>query len=343
MNHEKDLKLFAGKLFLFTLPVLLLLIMSVALDPFRIYREYDDYDQDNFIPLNREFVCLKLYQRNSKSISYNSFIFGNSRSQAFKVRDWQPLLPANSKAFHFDGAGGGIYGVYNRIRYIDETGGKLENVLVLVDQYSLTSTRNPKGHLFISPPQLSKESPLAFYSEFTKPLLNLKCVTAFLDYSINRTHRNYTSKFIPKTKYANASDDLSGDVYYGYDRMIWEDEEGYYQALMDKGVFYDRSRRAGMNRPATREEAELLAKIRKVFDRHGTDYRIVVSPLYEQVPLGKDHLRLLHATFDAVKVYDYSGVNRFTRSIHNYYEESHFRPGVASQIMKEIYSQRGSR
>ena len=38
--------------------------------------------------------------------------------------------------------------------------------------------------------------------------------------------------------------------------------------------------------------------------------------------------------------YNYSGINRFTRDIHNYYENSHFRIRVGREIMDEIYQDR---
>lgn len=337
MKNNKNFRLLAGKVLLFTFPVLLLAIMSVVVDPFKVYRQYDDYDRDTFVPLNRELLCLKLYQRNKSSLCYNSFIFGNSRSQAFKVNNWKAFLPADSKAFHFDGAGGGIYGIHNRIRYIDQSGGRLDHALVIVDQLSLSLTKNAKGHSYISPPELSKESPLAFYSEFTKPLLNIRFVIGYIDYSIFATHREYMRKLIYNPKYPNSSDPRTADVYYGIDRRIFEDSDGYYKEQIDKGTFYDRGKRVVMSKPVTQEEKELLVNMRKYFDKHHTDYRIVVCPLYDQKPLGDDHVQLLQSVFGAERVYDYSGINRFTQSLYNYYEESHFRPTVADEIMKEIY------
>ena len=300
MKDDKSFKLLAGKILLFTFPIPILVIMSVVVDPFKIYRQYDDYDRDNFVPLNRELVCLKLYERNKKAMGYDSFIFGNSRSQAFKVNNWKAFLPANSKPFHFDGAGGGIYGIHNRIRYIDQSGGRLDNALVIVDQLSLTSTKNAKGHHFISPPELSNESPLAFYSEFTKPLLNIRFVTGYIDYSMFATHRNYMSKLIYNQKYPNVGDSRTGDVYYGADRQIFEDSKGYYQAQINKGTFYDRAKRVAMSKPVTQDEKELLFDIKKYFNKHHTDYRIVVCPLYDQKPLGDDHVQLLHSVYGAL-------------------------------------------
>jgi hypothetical protein len=332
---------FAIKLFVFLLPIILLVAIAVLLDPFRVFGNYDDYLKNQFTGYNRGVVCLKLYERNSKKTDYDSFIFGSSRSQAFKVKNWQLLLPPESKGFHFDGWSDGIYGVYNKIRYIDETGGRLKNALIVVDQDVLVRTTNQSSFDAILPPKLSKESPVAFYLEFVKPLLNLRFVIGYIDYSVFKTYRNYMSNFVSIAKYDNVSDNITGDLYYGYDRMISEDKGKYYNDLINKGVFYERPKQLKKNVPVTSEEKKLLIKIKKILDKHHTDYRIVISPCYDQIPLANDHYQLLKDIFDAGTVYNYSGINKFTDSIYNYYDDSHFRPQVADEIMKDIYLNSG--
>jgi len=338
MNNSKDLKYFTIKFLIFTFPIVSFLITAVIFDPFKVYRNYDDYYINNFITSNREFVCLKLYERNSKSIKYDSFILGNSRSHAFKVKNWEPYLPPNSKGFHFDGHGSGvgIYNIYNRIRYIDETGGKLKNALLVLDEGMLSATTNQEDYKFISPPKLSKESSIVFYYQFIKPLSNIRFVIGYIDYSIFGTYRDYMKNIFLKQEYYYVSDNLRGDLYYGWDRAIAEDPKKFYKNLVDNGAFY-RLFKQSKSRPVTMEEKELLAKIKKYFDKHQTDYRIVISPLYDQVPLGDNHLQLLRDIFGSETIYNYSGINRFTESIYDHYENSHFRPHVANEIMKAIY------
>jgi hypothetical protein len=344
MDKIKDFKYFVFRLLLFLTPIILLLIMVVIVDPFKVYRDYDDYYRNNFVTSNREFVCLKLYERNSKVINYDSFIFGNSRSQAFKVKNWEPYLPPGSKGFHFDGHGSGvgIYHIYNRIRYIDETGGKLGNVILVLDEGMLTATKNLEDYKFISPPELSKESSIEFYYQFLKPLADPKFVIGYIDYSIFGKYREYMTNLFLRQDYGYTSDNLRGDIYYGWDRMIAENPKNFYQDLVNKGVFYHRDKnKKRTGTPVTEEEKELLVKIKKYFDKHHTDYRIVISPQYTQIPLGENHLTLLCEIFGSGRVYNYSGVNRFTESMYNHYESTHFRPLVANEIMKEMYTGRG--
>jgi hypothetical protein len=48
-------------------------------------------------------------------------------------------------------------------------------------------------------------------------------------------------------------------------------------------------------------------------------------------------LRYLTNLFGKENVYDFSGINEYTESIYNYYENSHYRPYVADEIMKKLY------
>jgi hypothetical protein len=250
-------------------------------------------------------------------------------------------LPPNSKGFHFDGHGSGvgIYNIYNRIRYIDDTGGKLKNTLLILDEGMLTATTNQEDYKFMSPPKLSKESSIVFYFQFIKPLSNIKFIIGYIDYSVFGTYRYYMTNLFLKQEFYYVSDNLTGDLYYGWDRAIAENPGKFYKNLVDKGAFY-RIKHTN-SRPVTKGEIELLKKIKQYFDKHHTDYRIVISPLYDQVPLGKNHLQLLIDIFGAATIYNYSGINRFTESIYDHYENSHFRPHVANQIMREIYSNLG--
>jgi hypothetical protein len=81
----------------------------------------------------------------------------------------------------------------------------------------------------------------------------------------------------------------------------------------------------------------MLREVRAVFDAKGTDYRIVVSPLYDQRPLHPDDLMLLRRVFGAETVFDFSGANDITRDPHSYYEGSHYRPTIARRLMRAVY------
>ncbi len=81
----------------------------------------------------------------------------------------------------------------------------------------------------------------------------------------------------------------------------------------------------------------LLRNMKKIFDQQHTQYRIVISPLYDQVKLSSRDVTVLQNIFGSENVFDFSGINTITADMHNYYEGSHYRPHVARQIMDSIY------
>ncbi|MEG2479981.1 MAG: hypothetical protein RSA50_06885, partial [Mucinivorans sp.] len=48
--------------------------------------------------------------------------------------------------------------------------------------------------------------------------------------------------------------------------------------------------------------------------------------------------QIIDYIFGQNNVFDFSGINSFTKDYHNYYEDSHYRPHVAKAIIDTIYS-----
>ena len=331
------MRFFVLKLLVFLSPFLLVISLGIIMDPFKVFFYHEEFYEGNFVALNREMVCLKLFERNNNEQHYNSFILGNSRSQAFKVADWLNYLPPNSVGFHFDASGEGLYGICNKLEFIDQCGNNIDNVLIVLDDNIMDSTENRKGYLFISPPELSGESVVDYYLEFIKANLNPRFLIGYLDYSLFGIYRKYMSNLFNKSEYYHISNNITGDLFYGYDKMIQNDEKAYYDRLIEEGVFYAREKVSNIKHQVTNEELILLQKIHDILATHQTDYRIVISPLYDQIPFTAERMQNLKNIFDEDKIFDFSGVNEFTESIYNYYEDSHYRPHVARRILEIIY------
>jgi len=84
-------------------------------------------------------------------------------------------------------------------------------------------------------------------------------------------------------------------------------------------------------------QMDLLNDMASIFHKQKTDYRIVISPLYDQLKLNAGDLETLRRIFGTENVYDFSGINEITKDYHNYYENSHYRPHVCTSILDEIY------
>ena len=335
------MKNFLTKALIFFLPIELIIIAHLTLDPFRLIYSYDDPYYNSIVALNRSEICKRVYLRNREELNYNAFIFGSSRSQAFKCPNWEKHLPSNARALHFDGSGEGIWAIANKVNFIDEIGDTIKYALVNVDGAVLTNTDNNKKFFTIVPPEISKESYTEYYTKFIQAGIDLKFLVGYLDMTFFGTYRPYMDRVISRVKYYHRGDPLTADIYYGNAQHIKEDSAGYYNSLAGHDVFYDRSvTDKNKKYEVTDLEIEQLQSIKKIFDKHKTDYIIVISPLYDQIPLNHEQVELLEEIFGSEDVYDFSGKNELTEPFYNYYESSHFRPHVADIIMDSIYTSR---
>ena len=326
------------KILLFVSPILLLPIIFTAIDVFKFFGDYDNYYDKSFVSLNREHVCFNTYRNNIDEKHYNSFIFGSSRSQSFKTKEWKKFLEQSAVPFHFDASGEGLHGISDKIKYIDNTGNNISNALVIIDRTILNQVTSRSGHLFIPNPEISGDSKIDYYTTIFKAEMNPKFAAAYIDYSLFKTYRNYMGKFIIKDKYKNTHDSISCDIWYGKDQEIKDDSIGYYRSLANNNILFKRPVSKKLNLRVTPLELEQLLEIRKIFLKHKTKYKIVVAPVYDQIVLETDQLVTLQEIFGPENIFNYSGVNKYTESKGNYYEASHFKPTVSNDIMKEIYS-----
>jgi hypothetical protein len=318
-------------------PLAVLAMLYACCDPFKVlYHHEQYYGPRDQVSLNRDYVSTELYVSSPSAQRPDSIIFGNSRSLAFLCTDWRRHIDS-ARVLHFDASGETLFGIWSKVKFIDRTGGTLRHALVIVDAETLADTRNSQGHLFVKDPRTSGESRLAFQLAFFRAYLARGFFIKYLDFRCFSTFRSYMDGAIESRRFAHdpATNDL---VFESVEAEIAKSGENYYSP--QRGIFSHRNASAHVIGPCVifAEQARMLEEIRGVFDRHGTDCRIVVSPLYQQVRLNPNDVGELARIFGADRVYDYSGVNEFTSDIHNYYETSHYRPIVAREIMRRIYA-----
>lgn len=333
-------KRFIIKLLAATAPFLALLMLYVILDPFKVLRAYDTYYMSGkpaYVNFNPDVVGIETFRRRNAERPYDAFILGNLRSRFYHMDDWlQHIGPAHG--MHLDGAAESLYGVHAKALYLDRSGAPLRHVLIVLDGHLLSNVGNSWGHLYRKHPLLSGESRLSFQFLFLKTFLDPRFLTAYLHLIVTGQFHPYMSE---NALLSNERVDYDADANETrlprLDALIANDPATYYAAR--KQLFYDR--------PATLQHSpqtigplqrHMLSDIYTVLTRHGCDYRIVVSPLYDQKQLHPADLATLRTIFDPARIYDYSGSNAFTQSCTNYYESSHYRPHVACAIMDLIYA-----
>lgn len=331
-------QLFVRKVFWFLLPLLLLGLILVGtffiFDPFGVLTSREDY-KGSLVAYNEDFLATERYVK--KKDIYNAFIFGSSRAGCgFSVDSWKQYLPKESVPFLFAASNEGIFGIHGKIKLIDESQGKLDQVLILIDvDQTFKRVTNSSGHLYIKHPLVSKESNQRFVLEYLKDYVFSGFFVAYLDYKIFGTQRAYMNGYL----------DFSADTSLRHEpfsvmkreQAILKEGENYF--LSRKNLFYDR--------PVKLENADkriqssafaMLKEIKQLFDKHKTDYQIIIGPLYDQKKIHPEDKEALENIFGSQHVHDYSGKNRFTENYKNYYEPSHYRVHVGDSILAEVYA-----
>ncbi|MBK8586032.1 MAG: hypothetical protein IPN88_11670 [Bacteroidetes bacterium] len=324
-----------------TMPLLILLVVYIKSDPFKVLYNYDEYYDTNDngrVGLNKDYVSSSTFLNNSKrNKHYDSFIFGSSRSIFYQISHWKTHLPINSNCFHFDASNETLYAMNKKVEFLDGKGVKIKNALVVFDHGLLSQDKSKSGHLFmISPALVGDKNMLSFQLTFFKAFLSTKFLRAYLDFKLSGEIKPYMRK-----------SNLLDDTKWNYNMELNELSLDYFEELMLKNEYYTPERMASFyERENVRKsysicigenQKMMLMNMKKIFDKHQTSYRIVISPLYDQLNLNEADVTYLKTIFGEKNVYDFSGINKFTSDYKNYYESSHYRPKVANEIMDSIY------
>ncbi|MDD2964839.1 MAG: hypothetical protein PHQ65_10725 [Bacteroidales bacterium] len=325
-------------LWFLTIPLAATLLLAggyVINDPFEVLRPPRDFSHPAVVP-NRDFISTTIFLRQNPTQQYDSFIFGSSRTMGFKPSHWQKFLPDGAKVFMFDASQESVYGISTKLEWLDRNGVEIKNVLiVLCRDYSFANTTNHKGHLFIKHPATSGENPLWFHVSFFRAYTSPRFLAAFYGYKLIGGYRPFMRGYIEQK-------DITYDTLTNETNIVDQELEittrpDQYYAKRAK-VFYNRAAETTDPMPRITPEAKKhLETIARILQKHQTNYRVVMSPLYEQIKLNPADANILKQTFGN-RFFDFTGANTFTNDKHNYYETNHFRPKVGDSIMRVMYS-----
>jgi hypothetical protein len=320
------------------MPLLVLLAGYVYYDPFQVLKSYDSYSYSKPVPHvipNRDFINTALFLKTGKAAGYNSFVFGSSRTSGFTATAWKKHLSADDKVFFFDASGEAIYGIYTKLKFLDKAGVNIDNALILFCRDAVFEyTDDFDGHLTIKHPATSGRSWLRFHFVFFKAYLNLKFLASFYNYTFTREVKPFMKDYIEPGK--SDVDPISNGVSMrGIEREITKDTAGFYGTRV--AMFYERHGESldSVNR-INYKSLTMLKEIKQILVKHNTKYRIILSPIYDQVKFSAEDLRIMKNIF-GTNLYDFTGDNVITRSKYNWYETKHFRTFVGDSILNVIY------
>jgi hypothetical protein len=332
------LKLFT-KIFLAAIPLLMLLIIYLKDDPFKVIYTYQNFYVNNKkdIPLNRDYVSTEILLKNYTVNKYDSYIFGSSRSMSFICSDWNKYI--NGKIFHFDASGESIYGILKKLVLLQKQNMPIKNCLVIIDSATFALTGNSDEHMYIKHPLVSDESRLKFQFTFLSVFLSNKFFVPYIFYKFGKKPPDFMDFQGITDVRAFSYNDITNDTYFSYaDDEISNDINKFYEKY--KHLFYKRDTlNKSIILPLLGEKQQKeLYEIKKIFENNNTSYKFVIYPVYDQRYLNPSDVMLLKNIFGTDNIADYSGINDITNNITNYYEPMHCRSIVGEKILKEIYS-----
>ncbi len=322
---------------LFILPFVVVLLPYFITDPFKVIYHYDNYydigGQGYYINTNRSYVSTMMYIQNKDKYHYDSFIFGSSRSEYFMVDDWKKYIPDSASCFHFDGSSESIYNIHKKLKYID---GKspIRNVLICMERELLYQDKLDCGHLWVLPPCLEGDNFSAFHMAFIRAYLHPKFLRAYLDAKITGKVKPYMLEDnIFRRPYAQY-DVVTNELSEGHKDVVQFPDSFYGERLSS---FYERQGSISVGMPVIKEnQRKMLYEIKEILQRNGTNYRIILNPIYNQVYFATEDISFLQDLFGD-NLMDFSGKNRITDNYHYYSDPAHFNEYIANELMRIAY------
>ena len=324
---------FIRKLLLFLLPFLLLLALYAYLDPFKVIKHYDSYfahDLPNYVYINKEHGTVENFKARYPQQHYDSYILGSSRSFNFRVADWRQYINSD-KIYHFDASKESLFGIAGKLAFLQKRNAPIKHALIIVDATLLKQAENEKGHLFIKHPEISGESAISYYFEYVKAFFSFDFL---YDYTIwkltGKAGKTLDSKAL---HYDEITNEL---LQKSLEDELKKDSVGYYTRR--NNLFYTRKNAPIIANAVLQEKHKaLLQQIKNILTEQHTDYKIIISPLYNQEQLNPADIACLQQIFGKEHIFDFSGKNKITDYVGNYYEFSHYKPFVAAQVMAIAY------
>ena len=341
MVMKRDINSLLVKLFLVAFPFLLLLLLYVLCDPFKVLRPYHFENYYDWQPheLNRENASVSNWRdRLNAADTPNSYIMGNSRSLAFHCPEWETHLGENASAFHFDAASESLYGVLKKLEYLKSHHLPIKNILLVCDESLLKATKNADDVIHVKHYSLSGQSYLLYQSIFVKAFFNNLFCVKFIDYNISHRIKLYMKDVFAIQPGYFSNKAFQNDYFYtGYELKLKQDSLGYYSEFK-KGEFWARPQQEKTGEAVIQKESlAMLQAIRRMQTKQKFEFNIIISPLFNQERLAAGDKKVLENLFGEAHVFDFSGVNAITTNTGNYYESSHYKPFVANQILDSVY------
>lgn len=319
------------------IPAILLAGVYVITDPFKTLRPFSFHYFDE---TNRDFISSELFLKNDPIYHYNSFIFGSSACCGFNSYQWKHYLPDGARQFLFQAWGETLTGIEQKINYLDKNGNSIDNAIVMFNiPGTFDENQLPKAVLSIKHYKFSGQSKMAFQA----------CLFGGFVQKPSKWFSSIIQCFNPDMKTFPAdtisndwkADNRNADIGIQPAKDSLHSCSAITKAVFLKEIESKTDLDLKVSEPlVTSAFLVQLNHIKAVFDKHHTDYRIIIAPAYcyNHPKINAEDLRILQDIFGEGNVFDYSGKNEITVDYNNFSDPNHFGLSVGWQIIEDIYN-----
>lgn len=319
----------------FGIPLLLLLVLFLWSDPFKTLHPFDLSDAD--VP-NREYQSVELFLRNNPTYHYNAFMFCSSQGSGLNTYTWKMYLPEGSETYVCQAWAETITGVRNKMVWLDKEGANLEHVLVMVDIPGFFGGNQvQKSALSLPHYKVSGQSKWQYHAyEYYNYIQRPSC---WIEYARDRWYH---------VKKPFGSDTITNDYFvdnrYNYDAEPKQDSlcncsevtRRTFMAQINSCTEAD----VVMSKPViTAQNRQVMEDMKTIFDKHHTDYRIIVTPSYRYVHpyLNTEDLAIMQDIFGEDRIYDFTTDRDLTSDFNDFFDPVHFGTRLGWFMLKKIY------
>ncbi len=315
------LKKFILRTLLAALPVFIMVAFYIVRDPFHVVHPVvnNSDGRDSVIAGNNAgFVSVETYLAHNNERHYDSFIFGSSMSQNFKARDWQKHIGSNASILHFDASSETLEGMINKMNFLNEHGTTIKNALIVIEEKMLRRHPVENDILYAQHPATAgMDKWFNFHCIFFNALRNTTMLKKTILNTIDKEKEQQKSEL--NDEVADRIDIINENFYSIIDSLIEHDPGKFFTP--ERLAARQHARLPAQIVPAITQEVEAqLLTIKKILDKNGTCFLILVPPCNYKQTLMEPDLWALKSVFGHDKVHDFSSAIGYVNNELLYYD-----------------------
>ncbi len=320
-------------------PLLLMVCVYLALDPFKVLRWHDNPFDDR-LGLNKGMLSVQAYARGVTDLKYDSFIMGSSVSCAYPVGEWMRYLPEGSRPTHIDSSGQTVGTLRKFMEYLEREGAPLRNVLIVFAPEVFGMDYDSENLSMLVPPVVERGGApyfLSFHYRYFSGFANFRYLSPLLVYEFTGRREERTDVPVFSTQPIVYDAGVNEERMPEWDRRL-DDGAALFHGDNIQHRFLPPDAPYTMLPPQIcAEEKRDLETIAAILARGGADYRVILAPTPKLYLLTDVDERVLGNVFGERFVNLSRDFRAEQSDASNFYDTIHYRPRLACRYMEKAY------